>query len=218
MVNLKALDTEQRNARTSHIDELGTLEMLTLINEEDQRVALAVKAVLPEIVQAVDVIYDRLHTGGRLVYCGAGTSGRLGVLDAVECPPTYGVSPDLVVGLIAGDPSAFVKAAEGAEDKPEAGADDLRQISFGAGDVLAGIAHTAAAELAALVCAVFGRLSRTEGELVLSGSILSHYPAIAQEMLSLCAERLPGVRPVPMRGTAAQGAARLALREAGLAR
>ena len=77
MVNLKALDTEQRNARTSHIDELGTLEMLTLINEEDQRVALAVKAVLPEIAQAVDVIYDRLHAGGRLIYCGAGT-GRAG--------------------------------------------------------------------------------------------------------------------------------------------
>ena len=107
-VELRKLDTEQRNQRTMQIDTLPTLEMLTLINEEDHRVAEAVKAVLPEIAKAVDVIYQQLDNGGRLIYVGAGTSGRLGLLDAVECPPTFGVSTELVKGLIAGGDQAFV--------------------------------------------------------------------------------------------------------------
>ena len=115
-VELRKIDTEQRNPRTMHIDTLSTLEMVKLINDEDHRVAEAVARVLPEIARAVDIIYEQLRQGGRLFYCGAGTSGRLGVLDAVECPPTYGVSPELVVGLIAGGDSAFVRAKEGAED------------------------------------------------------------------------------------------------------
>lgn len=140
MVELRNIDTEQPNERSMHIDSLSTLEMVRLINEEDHRVAEAVAQVLPQVAQAVDIIYERIHRGGRLVYCGAGTSGRLGVLDAVECPPTYGVDPGLVIGLMAGGPPAFVKAVEGAEDSVELGRQDLMDIGFSAADVLVGIA------------------------------------------------------------------------------
>ena len=140
MVELRKLDTEQRNQRTMQIDTLPTLEMLTLINEEDHRVAEAVKEVLPEIAKAVDTIYQQLDNGGRLIYAGAGTSGRLGLLDAVECPPTFGVSTELVKGLIAGGDNAFVKAVEGAEDNYDMGRADLEKIGFTAGDALVGIA------------------------------------------------------------------------------
>lgn len=140
MIELKKLDTERRNERTMHIDEMSTLEMLTTINEEDHRVAEAVKQVLPEIAQVVDMVYEKLRGGGRLVYCGAGTSGRLGVLDAVECPPTYGVDYGMVVGLIAGGEGAIIKAVEGAEDNRELGAQDLKNIGFSDKDILVGIA------------------------------------------------------------------------------
>ena len=140
MIELKNLDTEKRNARTMHIDEMSTLEMLSVINDEDHRVAEAVKEVLPEIARAVDVVYDRLRSGGRLIYCGAGTSGRLGVLDAVECPPTYGVDHGLVVGLIAGGEGAMFKAVEGAEDNRELGRQDLEKTGLSGRDVLVGIA------------------------------------------------------------------------------
>ena len=139
-MELGRLDTEQRNPRTMHLDTLDTLSMVRLINEEDHRCAEAVKEVLPEIAQSVDLIYERIHAGGRLFYAGAGTSGRLGVLDAAECPPTYGVSPDLVVGLIAGGPPAFLKAVEGAEDSPELGRQDLIDRGFSRNDALVGIA------------------------------------------------------------------------------
>lgn len=139
-VELRKIDTEQRNERTMNIDSLTTLEMVRLINSEDHRVAEAVAQVVPEIAQAVDVIYGQLRRGGRLIYVGAGTSGRLGVLDAVECPPTYGVDYNLVIGLMAGGPPAFVKAVEGAEDDRALGEKDLRDIGFSEKDVLVGIA------------------------------------------------------------------------------
>ena len=139
-MELKKLDTEQRNPRTMHIDTLSTIDMVRLINEEDHRCAEAVQEVLPEIARSVDLIYDCIHQGGRLFYAGAGTSGRLGVLDAAECPPTYGVSPDLVVGLIAGGPPAFLKAVEGAEDNRELGRQDLEAHQFTSRDALVGIA------------------------------------------------------------------------------
>ena len=139
-VELNRIDTEQRNERTMHIDALSTMEMVRLINQEDHKVAEAVEQVLPQIAQAVDIIYERVHRGGRLVYIGAGTSGRLGVLDAVECPPTSGVYYNLVIGLMAGGPPAFVKAVEGAEDNRELGRKDLEEIGFSKGDVLVGIA------------------------------------------------------------------------------
>lgn len=139
-VELRKIDTEQRNARTMNIDSLTTLEMVRLINSEDHRVAEAVAQVVPQIAESVDIIYGQLRRGGRLVYAGAGTSGRLGVLDAVECPPTYGVDYNLVIGLMAGGPPAFVKAVEGAEDSRELGEKDLRDIDFSEKDVLVGIA------------------------------------------------------------------------------
>ncbi len=139
-MDLTRIDTERRNPATLHIDQESTLGMLTLMNQQDHLVAAAVEKELPRIAQAVDLIYTQLKQGGRLVYLGSGTSGRLGVLDAVECPPTFGVDPGLVVGLMAGGPSAFVKAREGAEDDREAGAEDLRAIRFTAQDALVGIA------------------------------------------------------------------------------
>ena len=140
MVELKKIATEQRNPDTMHIDTLSTLDMVKLINREDHKVAEAVSLVTDKIAQAVDVIADRLSKGGRLIYCGAGTSGRLGVLDAVECPPTYSTEPEMVQGLIAGGYPAIFKAVEGAEDSKELGVNDLKNISFTAGDVLVGIA------------------------------------------------------------------------------
>lgn len=140
MVELKKIATEQRNPDTMNIDALSTLDMVKLINREDHKVAQAVGQVTDKIAQAVDVIADRLSRGGRLIYCGAGTSGRLGVLDAVECPPTYSTEPEMVQGLIAGGYPAIFKAVEGAEDSKELGVQDLKNIAFSAGDVLVGIA------------------------------------------------------------------------------
>lgn len=140
MVELKKIATEQRNPNTMNIDTLPTLEMVKLMNREDHRVAEAVSLVTEEIARAVDLIADRLSKGGRLIYCGAGTSGRLGILDAVECPPTYSTEPEMVQGLIAGGYPAIFKAVEGAEDSRELGIRDMKEISFGAGDVLVGIA------------------------------------------------------------------------------
>ncbi len=139
-VDLKKLDTERRNPLTANIDTLSTLEMAKLINSEDHHCAEAVEAVLPQIAQSIDIIYDKIRSDGRLFYAGAGTSGRLGVLDAAECPPTYGVDPGLVVGLIAGGPAAFLKAIEGAEDSAELGRQDLIDHQFTDRDALVGIA------------------------------------------------------------------------------
>ena len=134
------LDTEQCNPATRQIDRLSTLEMVQLINQEDHRCAEAVSRVLPEIAKSVDVIEAQLRQGGRLFYVGAGTSGRLGVIDAAECPPTYGVPSDLVNGLIAGGPLALIKSVEGAEDSREMGKKDLVDRGFSRKDALVGIA------------------------------------------------------------------------------
>ena len=140
MVELQKIATEQRNPNTMHIDTLSTLDMIKLINQEDHRVAEAVAEVTDKIAEAVDVIADRLAKGGRLIYCGAGTSGRLGILDAVECPPTYSTDPEMVQALMAGGYPAIFKAVEGAEDSKELGVQDMKNINFAAGDVLVGIA------------------------------------------------------------------------------
>ena len=140
---LKTLETmlsEQRNPNTLHIDALSSLEIVTLLNHEDKHVAFAVEKNLPQIAQAVEHIVAAFQSGGRLVYMGAGTSGRLGVLDASECPPTFGVPSSMVVGLIAGGETALRNAVEGAEDNREAGKQDLRHIHFSRKDVLVGIA------------------------------------------------------------------------------
>ena len=139
MLNLEKLSTEARNPASSRIDKLDTLSMMRVMNDEDQKTALAVKAILPDIARAVDVIAARLKTGGRLFYMGSGTSGRLGILDAVECPPTYSTDPDLVQGLIAGGKEAIFRAREGAEDSLDQGADDIISHDLSAKDVLVGI-------------------------------------------------------------------------------
>ena len=132
--------TEQENPNTSNIDRVSTLEAVRLINAEDQKVALAVERVLPEIAVAVDKIVERLKNGGRLFYVGTGTSGRLGVLDASEIPPTYGVSYELVQGVIAGGYDALYKATEASEDNREAGRTDLQNRGLTEKDALVGIA------------------------------------------------------------------------------
>lgn len=139
-LNLSALVTEQRNPDTMKIDEVSTVELCRLINAEDKTVPLAVEKELPQIAEAIDVITAQIEAGGRLFYCGAGTSGRLGVLDASECPPTYGVDPGLVVGLIAGGKEALLSAKEGAEDSLSLCEEDLRANGFNQKDVLCGIA------------------------------------------------------------------------------
>ncbi|WP_273320547.1 N-acetylmuramic acid 6-phosphate etherase [Vallitalea guaymasensis] len=140
MVKLSDIETEQKNERTKNIDILTTIEVLQLMNDEDKKVAGAVQKVLPDIAEAVDIIYEKIADGGRLIYCGCGTSGRLGILDAVECPPTFGVEPELIQGIIAGGMGAIIKAVEGAEDNFQLGAEDLRSLGFTEKDVLVGIA------------------------------------------------------------------------------
>ncbi|MEN9945859.1 MAG: N-acetylmuramic acid 6-phosphate etherase [Pseudomonadota bacterium] len=137
---LTSLDTEQINSATQQIDQLTTLEQVKLINAQDHLVAQAVAQALPQIANAVDLISQSLKSGGRLIYLGAGTSGRLGVLDAVECPPTYNTPTDLVVGIIAGGNQALTKAIEGVEDNAEQGAHDLAQLNLTALDIVCGIA------------------------------------------------------------------------------
>jgi N-acetylmuramic acid 6-phosphate etherase len=137
---LSELPTEARNPRSQQIDQLSTLDMLRVINDEDATIAASVRAALPQIAAAVDAISARFSQGGRLFYIGAGTSGRLGVLDASECPPTFSVPPGLFVGLIAGGDSALRKSSEGSEDSPGAGAADLASHALTPHDSVVGIA------------------------------------------------------------------------------
>ncbi|MEQ1606987.1 MAG: N-acetylmuramic acid 6-phosphate etherase [Pyrinomonadaceae bacterium] len=132
--------TEQENPKTAAIDQVSTLEAVRLINEEDKAVALAVEKVMPEIATVIDQVVERLQNGGRLFYVGTGTSGRLGVLDASEIPPTFGVSYELVQGIIAGGYDALYKATESSEDNREAGSEDLKTRGVTANDVVIGIA------------------------------------------------------------------------------
>lgn len=140
MVDLTKLMTESRNEKSMNLDRMSPLDIVTLMNEEDAYAVHAVKEVIPEIVKAVQWTTEALQNGGRLIYMGAGTSGRLGVLDAVECRPTFGVSSDLIIGLIAGGEKAFVKAVEGAEDSKTLGQEDLMELKLTDKDVVIGIA------------------------------------------------------------------------------
>lgn len=139
-IDLSNMVTESRNSASAQIDTLSTLDMLKVINEQDKTVALAVEENLAIIAQVVDATAVAFAKGGRLIYCGAGTSGRLGILDASECPPTFGSDPGQVVGLIAGGKPAILKAVENAEDNRELGAADLAQLQVNATDVIVGIA------------------------------------------------------------------------------
>ena len=139
-LNLKNMSTETRNQNTMNLDIMTPLEVVTVMNQEDAKVPEAIKPALPNIAQCVTWAIESIEAGGRIVYMGAGTSGRLGVLDAVECPPTFGVAPEVVVGLIAGGEKAFVKAVEGAEDSRELGRQDLIDIKLEKRDIVIGIA------------------------------------------------------------------------------
>jgi N-acetylmuramic acid 6-phosphate etherase len=137
-----AASTEARNTASLCIDSLSALEIVQLMNQEDAGVAAAVATESTAIAQAVDLIAQRFRAGGRLIYMGAGTSGRLGVLDASECPPTFSVKPGMVIGLIAGGKAALTSAIEGAEDRRDEGASDLQQLGLTANDVVMGIASS----------------------------------------------------------------------------
>ncbi|EPK7284449.1 N-acetylmuramic acid 6-phosphate etherase [Citrobacter farmeri] len=139
-MNLGALVSETRNPQTMDLDALSTLELVHRFNQQDTLVAEAVKATLPDVASAVDAAAEALKSGGRIIYMGAGTSGRLGVLDASECPPTFGVPHGLVVGLIAGGPGALLKAVEGAEDNAQLGEDDLIALNLTPQDLVVGLA------------------------------------------------------------------------------
>ncbi len=139
-MKLENLLTETRNLDTMHIDYQSSLKIVELINREDQKVALAVQKILPEIAKVVDCIVAAIQSGGRLFYLGAGTSGRIGILDATECPPTYGTDPELVQGLIAGGTPAILRAVEGAEDSDTLAAEDLQSKQLNTTDIVIGIA------------------------------------------------------------------------------
>lgn len=140
MLDLTKFTTEQRNLRSMDLDTMTSLQIVTTMNDEDLRAVQSVTKVLPQVATAIDWAAETLERGGRVFYMGAGTSGRLGVLDASECPPTFGVSPDLIVGLIAGGETAFIKAVEGAEDSEELGASDLRERGLSDKDLVVGLA------------------------------------------------------------------------------
>ena len=139
-LNLKNMSTETRNQNTMNLDIMSPLEVVTVMNQEDAKVPAAITPALPNIAQCVTWAIESIEAGGRIIYMGAGTSGRLGVLDAVECPPTFGVAPEVVVGLIAGGEKAFVKAVEGAEDSRELGRQDLIDMNLQKRDIVIGIA------------------------------------------------------------------------------
>jgi N-acetylmuramic acid 6-phosphate etherase len=183
--------TEQENPRSKDLSSQSTAEIVALMNDEDATVAAAVKRVLDDVVKAIDETVARLSKGGRLFYTGTGTSGRLGVLDASECPPTFGVSPELVQGVIAGGYDACHRAVEASEDDAEAGAADLRQRGFAAGDVLVGIAASGrtpytvgAVKFARALGAFTVGLTCVPGSPITDAAELSIVPVVGPEVLT----------------------------------
>jgi N-acetylmuramic acid 6-phosphate etherase len=166
MIDLSRLTTEARNPKTMDLDEMSPLQIAEIMNREDSNVVKGVHEVLPEIAKAIERSTEAIASGARIIYVGAGTSGRLGVMDAVECPPTFGVSYETVVGLMAGGENAFIKAAEGAEDHAEYGQDDLIRIHCRKEDMVIGLAAS-------------GRTPYVIGALDYARSIGCHTAAIA---------------------------------------
>lgn len=190
-IDLGHLVTENRNHHSEHIDTLSTLEMLKVINNEDKKVPFAVEATLPDIARLVDKVVTAFSQGGRLIYCGAGTSGRLGILDASECPPTYGTPHDMVIGLIAGGHKAILQAVENAEDNVQLGAEDLRQLNFNAKDVLVGIAASGrtpyvigALEYARSLGAVTGAISCNPDSPIAQRADIAITPIVGPEVVT----------------------------------
>lgn len=183
MIELDTLATEQQNEASQGIDAVSTLDMVRIINAEDAKVAVAVQAIAPAIAQAIDLIADRLHHGGRLFYMGSGTSGRLGILDAVECPPTYSTDPELVQGLIAGGYEAIFHAREGAEDSPQFGKADLESHHLTNRDAVVGLSASGRTPY------VVGGLSYAHsiGAATISIDCSPHSPIAAYAQIDLCA-------------------------------
>ncbi|WP_278675452.1 N-acetylmuramic acid 6-phosphate etherase [Acidaminococcus fermentans] len=186
MIDLDRLSTEQRNPASVAIDTVSTQELVEIINREDHKVADAVEKILPAIALAVDLVADRLSRGGRLFYMGSGTSGRLGILDAVECPPTYSTDPEQIQGLIAGGYEAIFRAKEGAEDSEEQGRDDIWNKELTPLDVVMGISASGRTPY------VLGGMkeARERGCAVL-GLCCSRQSAMAK-LADLCLTVLPG--------------------------
>ena len=183
--------TEQENPRSQNLSSLPAAEIVALMNDEDALVAGAVKLVLGDVAKAVDETVARLEQGGRLFYTGTGTSGRLGVLDASECPPTFGVSPELVQGVIAGGYDACHRAVEASEDDADAGANDLKQRGFNGGDVLVGIAASGrtpytvgAVKYARSIGAFTVALTCVPGSAITEAAELSIVPVVGPEVLT----------------------------------
>jgi len=188
---LEQLTTEARNPLSEELDNLSALEIVQLINSEDAKIASAVGAVSEVIAEAIDIIAERLALGGRLIYMGAGTSGRLGILDAVECPPTFSTEPEQVQGLIAGGPEGLVRAVEGAEDCRDRGREDLQRLALDNLDVVVGITASGrtpyvigALDYARKVGAVAIGFSCNRGAELTRHADLSIIPVVGAEVLS----------------------------------
>ena len=189
LAQLATMSTEARNAASRNLDQLSSLQLFQLINQADQKVANSITPALPQIAQAVEQIVQAFAKGGRLIYLGAGTSGRLGILDAVECPPTYSVPDSQVIGLIAGGANAIYKAVEGAEDNPQLAEQDLQQIGFQPQDILVGIAASGRTPY------VLGGLAyaRRCGAVTVAISCNAGAPILAAADIAICAEVGPEV-------------------------
>jgi N-acetylmuramic acid 6-phosphate etherase len=185
--------TEARNPQSAEIDRLGAAEIVALMNAEDAKVVSAVGAEAAAIAQAIEWTAERFRSGGRLIYVGAGTSGRLGVLDASECPPTFSTPPELVVGLIAGGPAALTRAVEGAEDDPNRGAADLDQIGLRACDLVVGIATSGRTPY------VLGAVRRAKSVGAATVGIACNRPSLLGELVDL--EIAPLVGPEIVAGS-----------------
>lgn len=188
---MAAPTTEQRNPASGNLDRLSTADLVALINREDQTVPLAVRAVLPQVAKAVDAVVDRFRKGGRLLYVGSGTSGRLGLLDAVECPPTFGVPPDRVQGILAGGGGAVFRAVEKAEDDREAGARDLRERGCRSVDSVLGISASGrtpyvlgALDYARSIGALTVGLTSNRGSALATAAQIAIVPATGPEVVT----------------------------------
>ncbi|KKO45016.1 N-acetylmuramic acid-6-phosphate etherase [Arsukibacterium ikkense] len=186
---LANMNTEARNPASTRLDQLDSLAIVSLINQADHAVAAAITPSLPAVAQAVDAIVSAFSLGGRLIYLGAGTSGRLGILDAAECPPTFSVPANQVVGLIAGGSHAIQHAVEGAEDSPELAVEELTAINFGRNDILVGIAASGRTPY------VLGALAygRKLGATTVAISCNASGPILAAADIAICAEVGPEV-------------------------
>ena len=183
MLDLTKFTTEQRNQRSMDLDTMTSLQIVTTMNDEDLRAVQSVTKVLPQVATAIDWAAEALERGGRVFYMGAGTSGRLGVLDASECPPTFGVSPDLIVGLIAGGEMVFIKAVEGAEDSDELGANDLRERGLSDKDLVVGLAASGLAYAKATGCKTIA-IACNQGSKIGESADLAIEPVPGPEVLT----------------------------------